>query len=191
QDDSPAKKADETLTLALNIVRSGPKTNIKNKGITLDTKNWVSFNSETYRKIDELVAMGVPVKFKYVDKGYDCTFTIPANFASKLESYCDKTKCIGFEALAFTLVKAGYNISYKKEKIDKGNNAKSIAETKAATAALLNSGADLMASQGFEQAANAVAVDSASKAQSGVAPQAGSFTPFAAYGGSQMRAESG
>ncbi len=38
----------------------------------------------------------------------------------------------------------------------------------------------MLASQGFEQAANAVAPDAAAQSQSG-------FTPFAAFGGSSMR----
>ena len=70
---------------------------------------------------------------------------------------------------------------------------KSPVETRAATVTLLNAGADMIASQGFTQAANAVALEAAERAQNGAAgaPAVSGFTPFAALGGSSMRAESG
>ncbi len=73
------------------------------------------------------------------------------------------------------------------------NNKKSLVETRAATVTMLNAGADMLASQGFAQAANAVAVEAAEQAKNGAtgAPVSNSFTPFAAFGGSSMRAESG
>ena len=72
-------------------------------------------------------------------------------------------------------------------------NTKSVAETKAATTTFVNAGADMLASQGFAQAANAVAIEAAESAKNGGegAAAAGGFTPFAAFGGSGMRAESG
>ena len=71
-------------------------------------------------------------------------------------------------------------------------NAKSVVETRAATTTFINAGADMLASQGFAQAANAVALDTAQQQQSnGGAPVISSFTPYAALGGSSMRAESG
>ena len=72
-------------------------------------------------------------------------------------------------------------------------NTKSVAETKAATTTFVNAGADMLASQGFAQAANAVALETAESAKNGGegAPAVSSFTPFAAFGGSGMRAESG
>ncbi|ORU00141.1 outer membrane autotransporter barrel domain protein [Anaerovibrio sp. JC8] len=72
------------------------------------------------------------------------------------------------------------------------NNAKSVVETQAATTTFINAGSDMLASQGFAQAANAVALDTAKQQQNGGgAPAVSSFTPFAAFGGSSMRAESG
>ena len=71
-------------------------------------------------------------------------------------------------------------------------NAKSVVETRAATTTFINAGSDMLASQGFAQAANAVAMDAAKQQRSGGgAPAVSSFTPFAAFGGSSMRAESG
>ena len=55
---------------------------------------------------------------------------------------------------------------------------------------IVNAGADMLASQGFAQAANAVALDMAEQAENG-APATSGFTPFAAFGGSSLRAESG
>ncbi|MBE6095495.1 MAG: autotransporter outer membrane beta-barrel domain-containing protein [Schwartzia succinivorans] len=79
--------------------------------------------------------------------------------------------------------------------------AKSLVETRAATTTFVNAGADMLASQGFAQAANAVALEAAESKQDGAvadrkqtgvsAPSAGAFTPFAAFGGSSLRAESG
>ena len=73
------------------------------------------------------------------------------------------------------------------------NNLKSPVETRAATVTLLNAGADMLASQGFVQAANAVAIEAAEQAKNGAtgAPVSNIFTPFAAFGGSSLRAESG
>ncbi len=51
----------------------------------------------------------------------------------------------------------------------------------------------MLASQGFSEAANAVAMEMAESAKNGGkgSPIVSSFTPFAAFGGSSMRAESG
>ena len=69
---------------------------------------------------------------------------------------------------------------------------KSLIETRAATTTFVNAGADMLASQGFAQAANAVALDAAEAVKNGTDVQhVGGFTPFAAFGGSGMRAESG
>ncbi len=71
--------------------------------------------------------------------------------------------------------------------------AKSLVETRAATTTFINAGADMLSSQGFAQAANAVALEAAENAKNGapVVQNVGGFTPFAAFGGSSMRAESG
>ncbi len=72
-------------------------------------------------------------------------------------------------------------------------SAKSLVETRAATTTFVNAGADMLASQGFQQAANAVAVEAAEQSKNGAegGTGGGGFTPFAAFGGSSMRAESG
>ena len=72
-------------------------------------------------------------------------------------------------------------------------NTKSVVETKAAAVTFVNAGADMLASQGFAQAADAVAVEAAEQGKNGAegAPAASAFTPFAAFGGSSLRAESG
>ena len=71
-------------------------------------------------------------------------------------------------------------------------NTKSVVETKAATTTFINAGADMLASQGFSEAANAVAMEMAENAKNGTGAQpVGGFTPFAAFGGSSLRAESG
>lgn len=80
-----------------------------------------------------------------------------------------------------------------KEEKQNGERAKSLVETRAATTTFVNAGADMLASQGFAQAANAVALDAAENAKNGTpgVQSVGGFTPFAAVGGSSMRAESG
>ncbi|WP_026759789.1 autotransporter outer membrane beta-barrel domain-containing protein [Selenomonas ruminantium] len=73
------------------------------------------------------------------------------------------------------------------------DRAKSLVETRAAGTTFVNAGADMLASQGFAQAANAVAIEAAenvSKEAAG-APAANAFTPFAAFGGSSFRAQTG
>ena len=80
-----------------------------------------------------------------------------------------------------------------KEEKQNGERAKSLVETRAATTTFVNAGADMLASQGFAQAANAVALDAAENAKNGTpgVQSVGGFTPFAAVGGSSLRAESG
>ena len=79
------------------------------------------------------------------------------------------------------------------EEKQNGERAKSLVETRAATTTFVNAGADMLASQGFAQAANAVALDAAENAKNGTpgVQNVGGFTPFAAVGGSSLRAESG
>lgn len=67
----------------------------------------------------------------------------------------------------------------KASTIKTSQRLKSIVETQAAAATVLNSGADLMTGDGFHQAK--VAADTT----------AGKFSPFAAMGGSKLRAKSG
>ena len=67
-------------------------------------------------------------------------------------------------------------------------NTKSMVETRAASTTILNAGADMLAGQGFQQAANAIA----QAAESGDGQStAGSMTPFVAIGTGSLRAESG
>ena len=80
----------------------------------------------------------------------------------------------------------------EEENEDRTEEAKSLVETRAATTTFINAGADMLASQGFAQAANAVALEAAEQAKSGATGGTSSgFTPFAAFGGSGMRSESG
>lgn len=69
---------------------------------------------------------------------------------------------------------------------------KSPVETRAASVTLLNIGSDLMATQGFEQAANAVALETAQvQKEGGLENSKVGFTPFAAIGGASLRVNSG
>ena len=94
------------------------------------------------------------------------------------------------------------NVSEKKDDPDNpsddnspypiSDRKKSAIETRAAALTFLNAGADMLASQGFSEAANAVAIEMAENAKNGTGAQpVGGFTPFAAFGGSSLRAESG
>lgn len=76
--------------------------------------------------------------------------------------------------------------------IEVPERTKSVVETKAATLTILNSGADMLAGKGFDQAANAVALAAAERERNdGDVQKKGGFTPFAAFGGGSLRAESG
>ena len=85
------------------------------------------------------------------------------------------------------------------ETSDASERAKSLVETRAATTTFLNSAMDMLAGQGFTQAANAVALAAAENAHgdgqgetnSGAGTASSGFTPFAAFGGSAFRAQSG
>ena len=79
-----------------------------------------------------------------------------------------------------------------EEVVEANENAKSLLETKAATTTYLNAGGDLLAGQGFTQAAEAVALNIASKSRgNAVTAKNNGFTPFAAFSGSNLRAISG
>ncbi len=105
------------------------------------------------------------------------------------------------KSYTFNFAQTANDITATVADVNAGENeqAKSLVETRAATTTFINAGADMLASQGFAQAANAVALDTAEQAQGGAAegetgtgaPTAGGFTPFAAFGGSSLRAESG
>jgi hypothetical protein len=70
-------------------------------------------------------------------------------------------------------------ITKEPENTELQANTKSMVETRAASATILNAGADMLAGQGFQQAANAIA----QAAESGAGQStAGSMTPFAAIG---------
>lgn len=66
---------------------------------------------------------------------------------------------------------------------------KSLVETKAAGAAFVNAGADMLVSSGFSRAAEAATASGGNDADS--ASASSGFSPFAAIGGSGMRLESG
>lgn len=68
---------------------------------------------------------------------------------------------------------------------------KSPVETRAVLVTLVNTGSDLLASQGFEQAANAVALEKAEAKENCNRDMVSGFTPFAAIGGSSLRVNSG
>ena len=67
------------------------------------------------------------------------------------------------------------------------DNTKSMVETRAASTTMLNGGTDLLAGQGFQQAANAAAQAESADARG----TARSLMPFAAIGTGNLRAESG
>ena len=72
------------------------------------------------------------------------------------------------------------------------SQAKSVVETRAATTAFINAGADMLASQGFQQAADSTALESDSSSnKSNMNSNTGGFTPFAAFNGGSLRAETG
>ena len=98
----------------------------------------------------------------------------------------------------FTIAQNTNDVTATVSDVDESANeqAKSLVETRAATTTFVNAGADMLASQGFAQAANAVALEAAEKANANEqgatgTPAPNAFTPFAAFGGSSMRAESG
>ena len=120
-----------------------------------------------------------------------------------LKNFTNATITTSPRALSLALKKDyTFNVQQKDNKViatvesvnvADNESAKSLIETRAATTTFVNAGADMLASQGFSQAANAVALEmEASNAKSGdSAKSGGGFTPFAAFGGSGMRVESG
>ncbi len=93
----------------------------------------------------------------------------------------------------FALSNTDTTIDATVTEADVNEQAKSLVETRAATTTFVNAGSDMLASQGFQQAANAVAIETAEQAKNGAegGQTTSAFTPFAAFGGSSMRAESG
>ena len=104
----------------------------------------------------------------------------------------DQSYKLGISKQGETTIVATVTDIEEKQNEERTEQAKSLIETRAAATTFVNSGADMLASQGFNQAANAVALEAAEKAKDGAAsPSANAFTPFAAIGGSGMRAETG
>lgn len=143
-----------------------------NSGLTLDMGNLTSFKKDTYDKISELVSVGVPVTIKYIHKGENRSLTIPKYCKADLSSYCDETGYIGFENLKGQLIRDKY-IEASEEDI----------------AAFTKARDNMQSIFRISQADNAATANSGA----GMAPTPinGGFTPFAAFGSSSFRAQSG
>ncbi|WP_297570519.1 hypothetical protein [uncultured Anaerovibrio sp.] len=85
----------------------------------------------------------------------------------------------------------GTSLDFTAENRSLTEQTKSLTETRAATTTLLNSGADFLASNGIDNAVNAATLESLSGIGDVNSTKGGSFVPFAALGGSNMRANSG
>lgn len=70
-------------------------------------------------------------------------------------------------------------------------NTKSLVETRAGSTTLINGVVDMTSSQGFQQAANAVAAENAATVNQTGSAFVSTMVPYAAMGGGSMRAESG
>ncbi|MBR1761715.1 MAG: autotransporter outer membrane beta-barrel domain-containing protein [Schwartzia sp.] len=116
------------------------------------------------------------------------TLTAPTGITTSTEYEFEIAKS-GTDSIIATVTGA----EEKDESSDEAQElSKSPVETRAVTTTFLNAGADMLASQGFAQAANAVALDMAESAKDSAGAQSvGGFTPFAAFGGQSMRAQSG
>ncbi|MCR4851931.1 MAG: InlB B-repeat-containing protein [Lachnospiraceae bacterium] len=143
-----------------------------NSGLTLDMGILTSFKKDTYDKISELVSVGVPVTIKYIHKVENRSLTIPKYCKADLSSYCDETGYIGFENLKGQLIRDKY-IEASEEDI----------------AAFTKARDNMQSIFRISQADNAATANSGA----GMAPTPinGGFTPFAAFGSSSFRAQSG
>ena len=98
------------------------------------------------------------------------------------------------DAYTFNIAKVDNNtiaatVTSKEKKVNV-DERKSPAETREAVVSMVNMGADLIAGPGMQNAADAAAEENSSNGSATVSG-AGGFAPFAAIGGSSLRAESG
>lgn len=82
--------------------------NYTNSQIKIDSGDCVSFKSDVYQKMDEVLAAGIPIQLNYVYDNQQCIIVLPPNLPFKLASICDSTGYCGFETLKLYLIKGGY-----------------------------------------------------------------------------------
>lgn len=151
-------------------------SDLLHSGVTIDAGTWESFDKATAEELDNLIVRGVPVNIKYVHNKVEKTVTIPANFKFKLKDMCDKNGFVGFEYI--------YLI---------------VAKPEVAPNTVMGAEAGLEYLKSINAAVNAAyegrGYGSASEAvqdrENGSNVATSTFTPFAAFGGSSLRAESG
>ena len=66
------------------------------QGILIESDVWVSFHIGTYKKIEQALKLGIPVRIKFVYAHVCYSVTIPANTNIMPTSLCDKTGWCGF-----------------------------------------------------------------------------------------------
>ncbi len=92
------QKIDAALKELNKAIASGDTAKadaIRNRGVTLETSVWNSFNKKVYQKIE---ASNMPVTINFFYKGVKYRVTIPAG--AKVTDLCDKNGWCGFLKLA-------------------------------------------------------------------------------------------
>ncbi|MCR5757107.1 MAG: autotransporter outer membrane beta-barrel domain-containing protein [Selenomonas sp.] len=147
------------------------------------------------------LAKGDTVNLLYNANGLttDATLNTTASVSAPSGWTTDSTYDLSISKKDANTIIATVDGAGQKEDTDLTERMKSPVETRAAAVSLLNNGSDLLVSQGFSQAANAVAIDLAEKnkaakdnTREGLKDVAkGHFVPYAAIGGFNMRVNSG
>ncbi len=66
------------------------------KGITLETKQWISFNKKTYSLIEEISDYGVPVTISFIYQGREYNTVIPEKTRVRPTNLCNEEGYCGF-----------------------------------------------------------------------------------------------
>ena len=92
------QKIDAALKELNKAIASGDTAKadaIRNRGVTIETSVWHSFNKKVYQQIEN---SNIPVTLKFLYKGVKYSVTIPAG--AKVTELCDKNGWCGFLNLA-------------------------------------------------------------------------------------------
>ena len=92
------QKIDAALKELNKAIASGDTAKadaIRNRGVTIETSVWHSFNKKVYQQIEN---SNIPVTLKFLYKGVKYSVTIPAG--AKVTELCDKSGWCGFLNLA-------------------------------------------------------------------------------------------
>ncbi|MBR5359344.1 MAG: hypothetical protein IK123_00520 [Lachnospiraceae bacterium] len=94
------------VNAALALLGSGENpVDLYTNGITIDAGRWESFNENTCKELDKLLARKIPITINYTYNNAKKSIYIPANFAYTFTQMCNSEGYAGFEYIYAVVIK--------------------------------------------------------------------------------------